>query len=121
MAVASFQRAIELSDLSEGPQNPSLSAGIAHAYAKSGERSKACDLLERLKEQRQTDGCYVSPVALATVYLGLDELDMALDCLETALDEHPGDLVLIHIDPRFIGLRDEARFEKVIRKIGLFY
>lgn len=120
-ALRAFHRAIELDDVLEGPQNPSLSAGIAHACAKSGERAKARDMLQQLKEQRETDGCYVSPVALSTVYLGLEEPEAALDCLDVALDEHPGDLVLIHIDPRFISLRSNFRFEAVTRKIGLYH
>ncbi len=120
-AIGAFRCANALSDELEGPQNPALCAGIAHAYAKSGEHEEARDLLQQLKEQRETEGCYVSPVALATVHLGLEEHDAALDCLNTALDEHPGDLVLIHIDPRFVYLRENSRFEKIIRKIGLFY
>ena len=120
-ALDAFKRALALGDAQEGPQNPALTAGLAHAYAQSGDPARARECLSQLQMQRDSEGCYVSPVALATIHLGLEEPDTALDCLETALDERPGDLVLVPIDPRFAGLRDDARFASVVRAIGLWH
>ncbi len=118
-ALAAFEQAIRLADAQAGPQSPSLAAGLAHACARSGDPARSRLLLAQLQMQRETEGCYVSPVALATIHAGLDEPDAALDHLELALNEHPGDLVLVPIDPRFVCLRDNARFTNVVRRIGL--
>ena len=94
---------------------PSIVAGLGHAYAQFGEPEEAEDILEQLK-QRRKDGEYVSPVALATVYLGLEgekNRQEALNQLEEAVSQKPGDLVLVNIDPRFNVLRSDSRFRNV--------
>jgi hypothetical protein len=62
---------------------------------------------------------YVSPVAFATVYLGLEEWDAALDWTEKAHAERRGWLAYLRVNPIMDGLRGRERFEKLVKAMKL--
>jgi tetratricopeptide (TPR) repeat protein len=55
----------------------------------------------------------------ARLYLRIEEIGRALDCLEKAYEMKSGNLGLINCDPRFDALRSEPRFNALLGKLGL--
>jgi serine/threonine-protein kinase len=79
---------------------------------KTGEARRIADELERLRERE-----YVSPVALATVYLGLGDNSRALDWAERAYAERRGWLNYLTVNPLVDPLRGEPRFETLVDRM----
>ena len=92
-------------------------AALGYVLARAGKRTEAEGLLAELEAQRRRD--YVSPVAFATLYLGLDDHERALDWTERALEERRGWLAYLRVNPLLDPLRGQARFEAMIQKLGL--
>jgi serine/threonine-protein kinase len=85
---------------------------LGFALARGGKTDEArhiADELERLRERE-----YVSPVALATVYLGLGEHSRALDWAERAYEERRGWLNYLAVNPLVDPLRGDPRFEALV-------
>lgn len=70
-------------------------------------------LIERSKKH------YVTPWQIATLFTRAGKNDLALDWLEKALDVHDPNMPYINIDPIFDDLRQEPRFQNLIKKVGL--
>ena len=98
----------------EGPYNR---ATLAYVLARSGQRAAAERELAEL-EARARQG-YVSPVSFATVHLGLENWDGALDWMERAHLERRGWLAYLRVNPIMDGLRGRARFEALVRQMKL--
>jgi pentatricopeptide repeat protein len=95
-------------------QDLEADAALAHAYARAGRREEAEKILAEMKELQQSR--YVSPLYIATVHAGLGEVDEAIEWLNKAFDaRHPG-LVLIKVDPMFDSLREDRRFQELLRR-----
>jgi hypothetical protein len=60
-----------------------------------------------------------SPGVLAMFYTRLGDHKRAMDYLERAYQEHSGDMVFIRAEPCYAPLRDEPRFQALVRRIGL--
>jgi serine/threonine-protein kinase len=89
-------------------------AALAYAYASAGKRAEAQSLLDKMIELQKRR--YVSPLYLATVYTGLGAKDQAIEQLNKAYENrHPG-LVLIRVEPLFDTLRDDQRFQELLRR-----
>ena len=115
-AIASFDQAFRCHQVNY----PSLMAAIGHTYGKCGRVAEARAVYQQLLSRRD-EGCYVSPVALGTIHLGLGETEEGLDQLEQAVEQRPGpgDILLSGIDPRFQPLHSEVRFSQVLNRVGL--
>lgn len=111
-AIPAFEKAIQLA----GP-SAEMIAALAHAYAVSGQRALAESVLTELLHRSAAR--YVSPCLLAQIYVGLDESDRALTCLERAATERAADLIWVGVRPVFDPLRSEPRFRGLISRIGL--
>ena len=120
-AVEEFETALELAR-ADGLFADSIEAGLAHAHASRGRSEEAGRIRDGLLERRrdQEDG-YVSPFALAVCCLAAGEAEQALAWLRQGAAERPGDMVLVHIDPRFAGLRkDSKEFRRILtEEMGL--
>ena len=91
------------------------SATLGFALARAGKRAEAEELLARLEEERQRS--YVSPVALATLLLGLGHNDRALDWAEKAYDERRGWLAYLTVNPLLDPVRGHPRFEALVARM----
>jgi TolB-like protein/DNA-binding winged helix-turn-helix (wHTH) protein/Tfp pilus assembly protein PilF len=110
-AILELEKAVSLSDGS-----PVYMASLAHAYGIAGRRSQArkvFDDLRNLSKQR-----YVSSYDLALASLGVGETDQALALLAQAVKEHSPRAAFLGVDPRFDGLRSDARFKTLMVRIG---
>lgn len=113
-AISEFQKAIPLSG---NTTRTSIVASLGHAYATSGARDKAKKVLDELTELSKQR--YVSPYDIAIIYAGLGEQDQALSWLEKAFEDRSGWLAYLNVDPRLDSLRSDARFVKLLGRIGL--
>jgi DNA-binding winged helix-turn-helix (wHTH) protein/Tfp pilus assembly protein PilF len=96
---------------------PAVLAALAHIYACAGELSDASAALgdlEILSRRR-----YVSPYWLGLVYAGAGDRARALELLDQAYAKRDVWLTWLGVEPRFDVLRTEARFQELLRKIGL--
>lgn len=87
---------------------------LASAYAAAGEKEKAYELIEEIEEMSASR--YVSPYLTAMIYSNLDDLERAFEYLEKALKVRDGRLAWLAIDPQFTALRDDTRYQEILRK-----
>jgi TolB-like protein/DNA-binding winged helix-turn-helix (wHTH) protein/Flp pilus assembly protein TadD len=112
-AIPNYRKAVELS---KGDQD--ATASLAHAYALTGKKAQAENILRELQKRSKTS--YVSPYLLATVFAAVGDKDSAFEYLEKAYQERSLDLSWhIRADLRLDGLRSDARFQSLMRRIGL--
>lgn len=90
---------------------------IGHIYGKSGDGAKAREVLRELEELART--AYVPSMASVIVYDGLGESDRAIEALERACANRETNLVFLKTLPHFDRIRDDPRFHKIERRVGL--
>jgi serine/threonine protein kinase/tetratricopeptide (TPR) repeat protein len=112
LAIAEGEKAVKLSGGS-----PLMRAALAHTLAaadRTTEALQALDDLTTLAKQK-----YVAPYFIAGIHLGLGESDRAIEYLERSYKEHSHWLIYLHMDPGMDGLRDDPRFQDLLRRVGL--
>ncbi len=108
-AIKEFQKVAELSG--NEPR-----ASLAHAYAVSGRKDRARRILIELIGF--SDEEYISPYEIAIVYAGLEEKDEGFKWLEKASNERSSWFVWLNVDPRLDPLRDDPRFQDLLRRMN---
>jgi TolB-like protein/DNA-binding winged helix-turn-helix (wHTH) protein/Tfp pilus assembly protein PilF len=109
-AVQEFRRFSALS------KDKSLSiASIGNALARSGDRPGAMRSLGELSLLSQHE--HVPAICFALAYAGLQDNDQALASLEKAYNERSDFLLVLKVDPLFDGLREDPRFQELVRRI----
>ncbi len=112
-AIAAAQSACELS----GRNAPTLGI-LGLAYGLADRPGEARALLEELIARRRT--AYVPPWAVAAIYRGLKEVDLALEWLEKGVEER--DMIVVtglKSDPRYIPIHGHPRYQALLRKMNL--
>jgi DNA-binding winged helix-turn-helix (wHTH) protein/Flp pilus assembly protein TadD len=94
-------------------EHPVAQAALAHALAIAGRRAEAELLMEHLKITRN-----VSWYWLAIVNTALGECDAAFESLQQACEQREAWLVWLKVEPRYDPLREDARFDHLLRRIG---
>ena len=92
-------------------------AQVGYAYAKSGQRQKAEELIAKMKEDEKTK--YVANYWVAVIYAALGERDAAFAELEKAYQQRDWFLPRLKVDPFLDSLRDDPRFADLVKRIGL--
>jgi eukaryotic-like serine/threonine-protein kinase len=95
---------------------PYVLASLAHAYAAAGKRRKALELLGNLDALSQEH--YVPAYDRVIIYVGLGQVDQAMEWLQRAYDEHSSWISYLNVEPRLDPLRGDARFTELVRKLG---
>jgi tetratricopeptide (TPR) repeat protein len=114
-----FKEAVEMHEKAvlHSAEHPILLGVLACSKALAGERDEARKIVEKL--ERAVADCPMLPYSIATVYSCLSEKQAAFEWLEKAYTERNSHLPDINIDPEFDNLRDDLRFEDLLRRIGL--
>jgi len=92
-------------------------ATLGYALARAGQRAEAESILRELEATAAAQ--YVSPVAFATILIGLGETDRALDWMERAIEDRRGWVAYLNVNPIFDPLRGNPRFETLVRRMQL--
>ena len=90
-------------------------AGVA--YAKSGRREKAEEMIARLRQIAKTQ--YVPANRIAAIYVALDEKDRAFEELNRALEMRDWEIFRLKVDAYWIPLRGDPRFKAMIKRLNL--
>ena len=111
-AIAALETAVELSDASG-----ITLAALAHAYARAGEDDAATTILDRLTDPEMT----ANPPAyeIAKVYLALGDEDALFSWLDRAYETRSNQVIFARVDPQLDSVRNDERFQALIRKLGL--
>ncbi len=110
-AIAESELAMTLSR-----RDPTRIVGLARAYAQFGRSADAKKLLAELQGRAQHS--YVPPYLFARIHAALGEEQQALASLEEAYAERDQYLVWLKVDDAFDPLRQQPRFQALIRRVG---
>ena len=110
-----FAEAIALYTKSQSATNLP-SSGLAITYTRMGRQTEARNILAQLLQAREKR--YVSAPVIAAVYVALGDKEEAFRWLERAFAEHSGILQWIAFLPEFRPLHSDARFPRLLRRIG---
>ncbi|MGH9385510.1 MAG: tetratricopeptide repeat protein [Vicinamibacterales bacterium] len=111
-AVASLQRAIELSG-----SNPHFVAILASIQSQAGDRLATARALGSLETQARHG--YVSPYNLAMIHSSTGNGAEAIAFLDRAYEQRDPWLSLIRVQPQFNALAGNAKFQDLLRRLGL--
>jgi eukaryotic-like serine/threonine-protein kinase len=112
LAIREGEKAVKLSNGS-----PLMRAALAHSYGKAGRAKEARDILDDLTKVAERK--YVAPHFFAGIHIGLGDYDRALEYLEKSYEEHSHWLIYLPIDPSMDELRNDPRFQDLLKRVGL--
>jgi tetratricopeptide (TPR) repeat protein len=111
-AIRQLEKARVLSD-----NNPLILGPLGSCYAGCGETPQAAALLDEL--ERMAPSTYVAAITRAMIYLGMGEKDSAFEWLESAASSREVLLCYLAVGPIYDALRDDDRYQQLLRQIGL--
>lgn len=111
-AIAAAQKAVELSE-----RAPGALGMLGLSYGLAGKKTEATQILNELLELNKNR--YVTPAALANVYLGLGDKDNAFVWLEKAYQERSNYLAYLKVFPLLDPIRSDPRFTDLVQRVGL--
>jgi tetratricopeptide (TPR) repeat protein len=109
-AIACFEKAIKFSGNREG--QPAL----AHALALVGEREKAQTILDGLLNDKS--GRYIASPMIARIYLGLGDVEQAIEWLRKGYQERSYWMVFVKMDPVWDAIRSDSRFRELEKTLA---
>jgi TolB-like protein/DNA-binding winged helix-turn-helix (wHTH) protein len=90
----------------------------AYVYGRAGDKREAARAIEDLKLSLRRTPALSAPL-LAFAYAGMKDRQHTLLWLNRALFEHSNTLLALKVDPAYDFLRDDPRFQDLLRKVGL--
>jgi TolB-like protein/tetratricopeptide (TPR) repeat protein/class 3 adenylate cyclase len=109
-AIAEYEKAASLDN------DPEIQALLARAYADTGKKEQALEILRKLSETAQHQ--FVRGYLFALIYIGLGDKTTAIQYLERCSAERENiDLNWIKVDPLLDPLRGNPRFEALLQKV----
>lgn len=111
-AIATFRKGMDRAE-----RHSQLLASLGRAYALAGDRNKAQESLDNLREMSKRR--YVSPYLFAVVYAGLGDKEQTFVWLGKAYEDRSFFLIWLKVEPCFDSLRDDTRYKDLLRRIGL--
>ena len=102
--------------MSLSPGDVAGQADLAYAYAISGKRAQAEEILQEL--QSVGGSKYVSTYDWAVIYAGFRDKEKTLSALEEAYVERNGRMVNLRVHPQFAFLKPEPRFQRLLAQIN---
>jgi TolB-like protein/Tfp pilus assembly protein PilF/predicted Ser/Thr protein kinase len=96
--------------------DPQRLVGLGRAYALADRKSEALRILEQLRQLSRH--AYVPPYFFAAIYTAMGQKDEALRWLENAYGERDVYLAWLKADSAVDRLRDDARFQQLLLRVG---
>lgn len=94
-----------------------IRATQAYVYGRSGQADKARAALEKLEHMAKTQK--VNSAAMVWGNLGVRDKDGTLGWLEKAYAQRSNAMTAMRVDPAYDPLRNDARFQRLLRRVGL--
>lgn len=95
----------------------SFYAHFGYACAVAGRHDEARRVLAEM--ERLSENSYVSSYYFAIIYIGLGEIDRAFEWMARVCEERAGFLAFLKVEPVLDPLRSDARFNNLLRRVGL--
>jgi TolB-like protein/DNA-binding winged helix-turn-helix (wHTH) protein/Flp pilus assembly protein TadD len=94
-----------------------ITSRLVYLYGRMGQKDKARAELRKLEaiNRRQP----VDPVPMVLAYVGVGDNNAALSWLEKAYAERSNLLTALKVEPAYDPLRDDPRFQELLRRVGL--
>ena len=109
-AIAELRRAVELSG-----GNTAFESKLAYVYAVAGRTDEAMKIIKDLEGRPSRPASTHAHIAL--IYVGLGDRDQAMSWLNKAYEARFNPSILLR--PAFDPIRSDARFQDLLRRIGL--
>ncbi|HEX4074833.1 MAG TPA: winged helix-turn-helix domain-containing protein [Candidatus Acidoferrales bacterium] len=90
---------------------------LAYADANAGRSVEARQTLDQLEQLRRR--VPMDPQLMVFPYIGVGDNRKALDALQRAYTAHSNLMTSLKVDPVFDPLRNEPRFQELLRRVGL--
>jgi tetratricopeptide (TPR) repeat protein len=110
-----FDRAIN--EFRKGRSVDENSVLLAHASALAGKTEQAMLVLGKLLDLSARR--YTDPYGIALIYAGLGQKDKAFAWFDKAFEARSEELLFLKVEPVFDSLRDDPRYQALVRRIGL--
>jgi TolB-like protein/Flp pilus assembly protein TadD len=111
-AIAAAEKSVAVSE-----RTPGALGILGMIYGFAGRKAEAMKILNELRGL--TGQRYVTPAALAYVYIGLGDKDRAFEWIEKAYQERSNFIAYLKVVPLVDSLRSDPRFPKLIERVGL--
>ncbi len=102
--------------LSPSPDDTVLLAVVGWVYGVTGMRSEASRLLSQLS--RLATQAYVDPIFPATVVVGLGDKDRAIELIRSSVTQRSPAVARLKVEPMWDPLRDDPRFQSLLRRLN---
>lgn len=114
-----FDEAIKIGEnfIDSDPSSQLMLQSLGYAYAKTGQTEKARQVISQFDEIAKTN--YVAPFMIAIIYVGLGDKDRAFSELERSYAERDWHYQRLKTEPMVDPLRDDPRFEVILKRLGL--
>ncbi len=106
-----------ISQFIKSGNGPDSLGHLGNAYARAGRTAAARKTIAELQTNVRKNG--VGRYEIALVYAGLGDKQGAFSWLEEAYNAHDVGLLYLKIDPCLDSLRSDARFDDLVRRVGL--
>jgi DNA-binding winged helix-turn-helix (wHTH) protein/TolB-like protein/Tfp pilus assembly protein PilF len=111
-ALGEVTKSLELSG-----NSTKFKSGLAIVHARAGDRANARKIIaELLAESKEK---YVSPMDIALIYSAMNDRDSAFEWFEKAYQERTPWMFELNVTPELGPIRDDARFDDLLKRIGL--
>ena len=97
--------------------NPEAWLRMARIRILSGNSEDGAKILARVLTENQNRN--INSYAVASVYATLGDKDETIEWLNRGYDERAFSMFFLRVDPIFDGVRDDPRFQELLRRIGL--
>jgi serine/threonine-protein kinase len=108
-----------ISELQKGtdllPGDPYSMEQLGIAYALSGDRARARQVLSKLQNPSQP---YLPAYSIAMVYAGLADKERTISWLNRGYEERNEDMIYMKIEPALDPFRSDPRIQDLIRRVG---
>jgi TolB-like protein/DNA-binding winged helix-turn-helix (wHTH) protein/Flp pilus assembly protein TadD len=94
-----------------------ISSRLVYLYGRMGQTDQARAELRKLEAVNRTQS--LDPVPMALAYVGIGDKEAALRSLEKAYAERSNLLTALKVEPVYDPLRDDPRFQELLRRVGL--
>ena len=99
------------------PESTFALAGMGMSYARTGNKTAARRVAQEL--EKDAEESYVSPAYIAIVYDALGDRDAEFAWYAKAYEDRSEYLLWLRIDPIFDDVRDDTRFQELLRRVGI--
>ena len=89
----------------------------AYVYALAGDPNQAREITEKVL--RDSNAEQIDFTDAAVVYAALRENDLTFEYLEKAFVKADTNILLLRTDPRFASIRDDKRYNVLLKKLKL--